>query len=82
MDNRRQPARKRMLKSGRIVFNRHRSVIDCTVRNLTEGGACLVVASQLGIPDRFDLLIGADDVARSAQVVWRKNNRLGINFAN
>ena len=33
------------LKAGRIVFNQRRSVLDCTVRNLSSTGACLDVPS-------------------------------------
>jgi hypothetical protein len=37
---RRMASQKRTLKKGRIVFNNRRSVIDCTVRNLSEGARC------------------------------------------
>ena len=47
MERRRQ-ARARTLKSARILFNQHHSVIDCTVRNLSPEGACLNVASGAG----------------------------------
>ena len=46
----RKLARHRTLKAGTITFNRAGG-IDCRVRNLSEGGACLEVASQIGIPD-------------------------------
>jgi hypothetical protein len=38
------------LKAGRIVFNQRRSVLDCTVRNLSSTGACPDVPSTVGIP--------------------------------
>jgi hypothetical protein len=57
---RRTAPRKRTLKKGRIVFNNRRSVIDCTVRNLSDGGALLLVNSLIGIPDSFDLTIDSD----------------------
>jgi hypothetical protein len=50
---RRNVARHRALKRAQIVF-KHEAVIDCTVRNLSDGGACLNVECSIGIPDSFD----------------------------
>src|SRR5260370_29330534 len=49
--------RGRQLKKAKIAFNHRQSVIDCLVRNLSETGACLEVASRAGIPAAFELLI-------------------------
>jgi hypothetical protein len=35
-------------------------------------GAALEIASPIGIPDEFTLVIAADDVRRRYIVVWRK----------
>jgi PilZ domain len=78
---RRQQVRSRTLKTARIIFNEHRSVIDCTVRNLTSGGACLNVESAIGIPERFDVLFDADKSVRPCRKVWHKERRLGVEFA-
>ena len=51
----RRTPRRRTLKGGRIVFNNRRSVIDCTVRNLSTGGALLSVPNVSGVPDQLDL---------------------------
>jgi hypothetical protein len=80
MDQRRQ-TRARTLKSARILFNDHRSVIDCTVRNLSPTGACLNVASALGIPERFDVMFDADQSIRACRMVWHKEKQLGVEFA-
>jgi hypothetical protein len=77
---RRQSARARTLKGARILFNQHRSVIDCTVRNLSPNGACLAVASAVGIPDRFEVMF-ADQSVRACRVVWHKERQLGVEFA-
>ena len=79
MEQRRQ-TRARTLKSARILFNDHRSVIDCTVRNLSTG-ACLNVASALGIPERFDVMFDADQTVRPCRMVWHKEKQLGVEFA-
>ena len=81
MERRRAP-RVRTLKSAHILLNHHHSVIDCTVRNLSPLGACLRVASTLGIPERFDLLFDADHSVRECRVVWHKERELGVEFAS
>jgi len=68
------------LKAGKIVFNRQLSVVDCTIRNLSDGGACLVVASPVGLPDTFELLIPIDNLKRSCRVVWKASGKIGVTF--
>jgi PilZ domain len=80
MERRRQQ-RTRTLKSARILFNQHHSVIDCTVRNLSPAGACLNVASAVGIPERFDVLFDADHSVRPCRMVWHKEKQIGVEFA-
>ena len=71
--------RQRTLKGGRIVFNRSMSTVNCTMRNYSDGGARLDVTSVLGIPESFDLRLDGHP-SRSAMVVWRKPDALGIQF--
>jgi hypothetical protein len=80
MERRRQ-RRARMLKSARILFNQHHSVIDCTVRNLTPNGACLNVESALGIPEQFDVMFEADHTVRPCRMIWHKERQIGVEFA-
>jgi hypothetical protein len=80
MAERRAYPRHRTLKAGKIVFNYHFSVINCTVRNLSAGGACLYVASTLGIPDDFDLLIESDKAARACRIAWKNETQMGVTF--
>jgi len=80
MERRRQ-VRARTLKSGRIIFNHRGSVIDCTVRNLSPVGACLNVASTIGIPEEFEVMLDADNTTRTCRVVWQKEKQLGVKFA-
>jgi PilZ domain len=78
MENNRAALRQRVLKSGSIEFNG--GVIDCVVRNISETGAALEVASPLGIPDTFNLPISGDHSTRHCQVAWRKDKRIGVAF--
>jgi hypothetical protein len=77
---RRKLPRHRTLKAGLIAFNRA-ATIECRVRNLSEIGACLDVAGQVGIPDEFMLVIEHEQLKKKCRVIWRKPNRLGVEFA-
>lgn len=79
MEERRKLQRHRTLKTGSIRFNRAAG-IDCRVRNLSPAGACLEVASQLGIPDEFVLVIDSDHLQQACHVIWRTASRLGVEF--
>ena len=70
--------RQRVLKTGTIEFGG--SAIDCTVRNLSAFGAALDVASPVGIPERFTLVVPADEVRKPCRVVWRKERRICVSF--
>jgi PilZ domain len=80
MQDRRKLARSRMLREGKILLNGHRSVIDCVVRNLSEAGACLQVASVIGIPPTFDLQIDREMTSRPCRAIWHAQNRIGVEF--
>ena len=79
MDEHRNIQRRRVLKRGTISLNRG-GVIDCTVRNSSTTGACLEVASQLGIPDDFILMIKDDHDQHPCLVAWRSEKRIGVTF--
>jgi len=79
MNERRREHRSRTLRSGKIVFNNKRSVIDCVVRNQSDTGACLQISNPASVPAAFDLIDG-DGVSRASQVIWRSETRIGIGF--
>jgi hypothetical protein len=76
---RRKAPRHRTLKAGLIAFNRA-GTIECRVRNLSPIGACLDVASQIGIPDEFMLVVEHEQLKKQCRVIWRSPTRLGIEF--
>jgi hypothetical protein len=77
---RRKETRRRVLKGAQIAFKGRGAVIDCMVRDLSDGGACLKVASPIGIPDTFELVLDLATV-RHCRVVWRKATQIGVEFA-
>jgi hypothetical protein len=80
MEERRKEPRQRTLKGAKIVFHDHRTVLDCTARNLTEEGASLVVGNTVSLPDTFKLTIPADKFERSCRIRWRRGDRVGVEF--
>lgn len=78
MDDKRRAPRRRVLKTGKILFDG--AAIDCVVRNLSETGAALAVETPVGIPPRFFLLVEPDGLKRSSRVVWRNQRRIGVKF--
>ena len=79
MEERRATIRHRTLKVGKIAINDGFSVIDCTVRNLSETGALLRVVSVVGIPDQFVLII-SDNQKHNCTVVRRTATDIGVTF--
>jgi hypothetical protein len=77
MTERRRSPRRPIHQAATILFD-HRHVRRCTIRDVSEGGAGLELASMLDVPDTFDLIW--DQNARTCQVVWREGNRLGVRF--
>lgn len=74
------PVFRRVLKAGRIAFNGGRSMVDCTIRGLSDHGALVTVISTAGIPDTFKLAVLADNTSRSARIVAKRDGHLEVAF--
>jgi hypothetical protein len=79
LKNRKAP-RARVLRGGVISFHCLGATIECTVRNLSDTGACLMVTSPVGIPNDFDLVLDREKVSHRCRVVWRRANKIGVEF--
>jgi hypothetical protein len=80
MEEKRKVRRTRVLKGAKIIFNQRVSSVDCIVRNLSDAGACLQLASQVGFPATFELSLDGDRSLRSCRVTWRGADRIGVVF--
>ncbi|SDA31708.1 hypothetical protein SAMN02799622_05081 [Methylobacterium sp. UNC378MF] len=80
MEDRRAAPRRRTLLEGRIELAGG-GVIDCTIRNMSDGGARLKVVSVIGVPDAFVLAYGAGQ-RRPARITWRQETELGVAFGD
>jgi hypothetical protein len=75
----RQQIRKRTFLGAKILFNDRRSVIDCLVKDMSEGGARLSLDGVAAIPEDFELSL-SDGRAFRCKVRWRRINSIGVSF--
>jgi hypothetical protein len=78
MDEKRRSPRRRVLKSGSIVFNGGRSVMSCTLRNVSDHGALLKLDNTLSIPSQFVLCF--DRASVHCEIIRRALGELGVEF--
>lgn len=78
MAERRTAHRHRVLKSGQIRFGS--SAVDCTIRDISNTGARIIVRSPLWFPEAFTLVTVANDSARQGHIVWRRDGQIGVAF--
>ena len=64
-------------KAAKIIIDNKSPAIDCSVIDLSVGGACLDVGN-VTLPKRFVLLHGK--TKKSCLVVWKAGRRLGVAF--
>jgi hypothetical protein len=77
VERRQSAPRRRMLKAGKILLGKH--PISCTIRNISEKGACLVFQTTAGIPAAFDLLMSGES-ARTRKTIWRDQTQIRAMF--
>jgi hypothetical protein len=78
MSDHRAHPRMRTLKSGSLVLSDKAPKIECTVRNVSPGGACVQVSTTFGIPSNFDFIL--DGVRHHCRVAWMRETRIGIAY--
>jgi hypothetical protein len=79
MNENRRALRVRTLKGGSIRFG-IALTIDCIIRNMSDTGAQLLIQNTVGIPAKFTLLVKPDLTEQNCNVVWRKIDRIGVQF--
>ena len=76
---RRAHPRYRVFKGGRLAFHSGDGV-ECTVRNISPGGARVDVTSPISLPQSFMLLIEADHFQRLCRPIWSHDIQIGVAF--
>jgi hypothetical protein len=80
MDEKRKVPRRRVLKEGKIVYADGLRVLDCTIRDISEDGARLLIANTVGLPDKFQLFEKTSGLLYPASIAWRQPNSIGVHF--
>jgi hypothetical protein len=75
----RRAQRRRVLKDGTIAFGG--LGIPCTVRDISDSGAALIVSAESDIPKEFVLAVVSSSLIRKCRMVWRQGSRLGAVFS-
>ncbi len=75
---RRATPRHRVLKGARIAFSGNG--VECTVRNLSSGGAAIDLAYNVSLPPSFMLVLETDRVMHRCRPVWSNARRIGVAF--
>ena len=81
-ENKRVSRRLRVLKQGKMLLSNNMTVIDCTIRDLSETGAKLICGDPGAIPNEFRLVFVAERQMRDVKVVWRRPEQLGVHFTS
>ena len=55
-------------------------VADCVVKDISAGGARLIVTTPDVVPDYFRLDYGSDNTRPKCRVRWRRGKELGVQF--
>ncbi len=82
MNDRRSSQRRRTVLKGRIVFNNRCSILDCTVRDLSDTGARIYFADVSEIPLEFQLEISNRRMRVPGRLVWSRGANHGVMFLN
>jgi PilZ domain len=81
MEEKRKHPRHRTFLRGKVEFNNRASSLDCTIRDLSDGGARLELAETVAIPEHFELSVPAKGLHHAGYVKWRTKTHIGIAFA-
>jgi hypothetical protein len=60
------------------IVRPQQSMVECTVRDFSPAGACLLLPDAVKLPPEFDLIF--DDTTRHCVRVWRQLGRMGLRF--
>ena len=77
-DKRRSP-RRRQLKDGKVVLSNW-TTVDCTIRDVSDGGVRLTFGGPTGLPEMFKLLFVSGHCMRDVRTVWQKGLSAGLEF--
>ncbi len=79
-DEQRGVRRQRVLLAGRLVYGDAHLTLDCAIRDLSDGGARIRLASPVLLPAQVWLIEVRSATAFSCEVAWRRAPEFGVKF--
>lgn len=80
MLNRRQYVRDKMILGSVASINERGSTMDCVVRNMSEGGACVEFEVTAKLPEEMRVTIAQKNCSFFARTMWRHAGKVGLAF--
>jgi len=72
--------RARTLLAGLVCYRDYSISFDCTIRDLSEVGARLRIASSSALPSQFYLISIKAGLAYDAEIAWIQNRDIGVSW--
>ena len=80
MLDRRQSPRDKVLYGGVAEINERGSTMNCVVRNISAGGACVEFDQNARLPEEMNLTIPRKGRSFLTKLIWRQANKVGLAF--
>src|SRR5947199_6512357 len=80
MPERRRSVRAKAVLGGSAAINNSGSTMDCVVRNISEGGACVEFEATAKLPEEMRLTVARKGRAFLARMIWSQAGRVGLAF--
>lgn len=71
--------RQRTLKAARVLLT-DSSTIDCTIRDISKGGARLAFGDAFPLPNEFRLLLVQTNTIVPVKLLWQRGKTAGVGF--
>jgi hypothetical protein len=81
MGERRNSRRSKSFLRGFVYVSRKRGALACLIRDMSDKGARIIFSDTVTLPDVFDLYIPQREQTMRARVTWRRNDEIGLAFA-
>ncbi len=80
MDSRRSSIRRQINVAGRILTDKRRTPLECTVRDLSDSGARIDVREEALLPYEFELEVPDMNLMVRSRVAWANGKGYGLMF--
>jgi hypothetical protein len=72
--------RHRVLNGGKLIMNDGHSIVDCVIRDMSEGGAKVRMSIPTVLPAALEMLIVKSNMIYPVSVRWNRNSEVGLQF--